>query len=81
MDSAQNRPRPMSVEEAKQQLLEETTAGSPMGLIGEPMDWIRRHPKEAMLFAAGAGLLLGAMPKIRKTLLTTGIDVARMLMR
>ena len=79
MDSHPHRQGRLRVAAAKQRLREEPPLLDTA--MGPCVDWIRRHPKEAVVVAALAGVVLGKAPGLRKTLLTVGLGVARKFIR
>ena len=78
VDSDPNGQRPLTVEEAKARLLEDV---NPLESLPDPLNWVREHPKEAVIAAAVAGIVLGAMPRLRRGLLSLAVDAARVVMR
>jgi hypothetical protein len=78
VDRDATRQRPLTVEEAKTRLLEDV---NPLGSLPDPLNWLREHPKEAMVAAAVTGIVLGTMPRLRRQLFSLAVDVARVVIR
>lgn len=76
-DSA--RKTPLTADEAKRLLVDEAPA--PLdAFFRDPADLIRRYPKEALGIAIAAGVLLTAVPGLRKRALAVAADVAKILL-
>lgn len=72
-------PRPLSVEDAKRQLLE--GPDSITGSLLDPLNWVREHPKQAVAIAAAFGILMGSMPRLRRSAFSLAVDAARALIK
>jgi len=69
MSGGQRQP---SVEEAKLRLMRESERANPAHIV-------RKRPWTTVLVAAGVGILLGASPSLRKSLLRNAGDVLDLL--
>lgn len=63
--------RPLTVEEAKAQLLQgdPPAAQGPGGML---TDWLLRHPTQIATIAAGAGVAMVLFPRLRRAAISTG---------
>lgn len=79
MDRDQTRQVPLSIQNAKDRLLD----GAPSfveAFVKDPTELIRRNPREAIGIALAAGIILGIAPKLRQNLLTTAVEAARVFL-
>ena len=79
MDRVPTGQRPLTVAEAKAKLLEDVHPLA--GTLADPLDWVRKHPKEAVIIAAVTGIVMGTMPRLRRNVFSLAVDVARVLIR
>ncbi len=70
---------PLSIAEAKRRLLE--PSDSTFGSLPDPLEWVRKHPKEAVAIAAAFGIVMGTMPRLRRNMFSLAIDAARAMIK
>lgn len=78
MDSDQTREIPLSTENAKARLIDSAPSYSE-AFIRDPVELIRRNPREAIGVALATGIVLGIAPKLRQSLLTAAVEVAKIV--
>ncbi len=73
------RKTPLSAEDAKRLLVDEAPAPLEV-LLRDPADLVRRYPKEVLGAAVAAGVLIMAMPGLRRRLFSVAGDVAKIFL-
>ena len=69
----------LSTDEAKQRLIDE--APRPLqAFVHDPAALVRRYPREAAGIVVAAGILLVAMPRVRRRLFAASVEAARLFL-
>lgn len=68
-----------TVAQAKQSLLE--AVPKPSDCVPARLEFVRKHPKEAMAAAAVIGAVIGLSPRLRRAVIDVAIGVARVLLK
>ncbi|MBX3376128.1 MAG: hypothetical protein KF678_03895 [Phycisphaeraceae bacterium] len=68
-----------TVAQAKRSLLE--AVPEPADFVPARLEFVRKHPKEAMAAAAVIGAVIGLSPRLRRAVIDVAVGVARVLLR